>query len=1163
MTTTSPDDAPAGAVEPATTEQGIGREALHRRALDALRAGRFDLVEQVLRDGALDTSTLVENLRVYQAELEIQNEELRASEQQALTALARYTTLFTELPMAGLVVDDYGLILEANPGARGLLALRDIRTHQYFLLRLVHEDDRAAVAAAFQRAKSGGSSALSEVRLAAADGRRFQATLHVALLPAESDHHPHRFVCAAIDQTEVIRQRDALARAYDQLERSEERYRVLADFSPDWDYWYGPDRRFIYVSPACAEVSGYTAEEFREDPELFERIVHPDDRAQWQAHLEDAEAREHKDIGRLPFRIQTRDGRVRWIEHLCMPVVAPDGRYLGRRGVNLDMTSRHEAREALARSEAHFRSIFDAAPLGIAVLDSDGRVVMTNAALRRFLGYDAAELERLTFRDYSHPEELAWDAELYADLVAGRRSSYTRDKRYVRKDGRTVWGRLTVALLRDPTQKTGFAIGMIADIDAQRAAERAQCESERRYHALYESAGEGMSILQNGVFTSFNRAAVELLGYSDEAPLLGKQPAELSPEIQPDGERSSDKQARLLAAMANGKVERFDWEHLRADGSSVLVQVTPIQVQLDGEPALFGVWHDLTERRAAALREARANTVFENTTEGIVVTDAACRIVAVNRAFTEITGYSEEEILGQNPSVLQSGRHDESFYQALWASLERTGEWRGELWNRRKNGATYPQLTTISVVRDPSGAITNYIGVFGDVTQIKRSKALYELAHRDPLTRLANRTLLQARLEQSLLRAAREGRMLALLFLDLDLFKTVNDTLGHPVGDALLQSVAAAMAAQVRSTDSIARLGGDEFVVLLEDIDAPDAAAQLAQRLLGVFTGPFTVQGRELRITASIGISVFPSDGADMDTLLANADVAMYRAKDQGRNNFRFFTPEMTAGAEERLGLQNALRGALSRGELRLELQPQVRLADGCMSGAEVLLRWHSPEHGEVPPARFIPIAEELGLMVELGNWVLEQACMQLADWDAQGFWVPRLAVNLSVLQLEHPALADEVRAITTRTRLEPKRLELEVSESMLMRRAEVVVGNLTRLRDLGLTIAVDDFGSGFSSLAYLKRMPIHRLKIDRSCIDRLTRDANDDDITRAIIALGHSLGLDVIAEGVETEAQADFLRRAGCSEAQGFLFGRPMSAEQIIASAPFSRIPRPRHIRS
>jgi diguanylate cyclase (GGDEF)-like protein/PAS domain S-box-containing protein len=1259
---------------------GKATEPTDLQILDALRAGRFDLLERALDAGTLDAATLIESLRSLHTERARQHDEVRADEQQTQTALTRYKALFAGLPAPAVVVDDHGLILEANPRASALLALRGIRSHQYFLVRLIRQDDRGAVTAAFERARTTYSEGLSAVRFAALDGRCFQAELHISRL--RTDEHEHQvFVCAIVDQTDGIRKHNALARAYDGLERSEERYRIVADFSPDWDYWYGPDKEFLYVAPACLQITGYGADEFRADAGLFERIVHEDDLAAWRAHMEAATSPDYQDNAWLQFRIRTRDGRIRWIEHVCRPVNAMDGRFLGRRGANRDITKRHEAREALRRSEAllnatgrlarvggweldpdagtilwtqvtrelhevpdgftpnldnalaffhpsdrgilsaaiedvladgkpyalelrlttargrelrvktsgeplwaadgsvrglrgsiqditarveaeralraseaRFRAVFDAAPVGIAVIDAEGRPVMTNPALERFLGYSADELSRLSFRDYTHPDDFAWDSTLYAELVAGTRSSYTRDKRYVRKDGSVVWGRLTVALLRVPEGDDSYAIGMIADIDEQRTAERALRASERRYRALYESASEGMAIIQHGVFTSFNRAVLEMLGHADAAPLLNKRPEDLSPPVQPDGEPSAVKAARVFAEAQAGRVQRFDWEHLRADGSPLRAQMTLIPVELEGDQGVFAIWYDLSERQAAQQREARARIVFENTSEGIIVTDPDQRIVAVNRAFTEITGYTEQEALVSTPRILQSGRHDESFYQAMWASLERTGQWRGQFWNRRKDGEIYPQLSTITAVHDAGGQLTNYIAAFGDITQLKRSEeALYELAHKDPLTGLANRALLRARLDQALHRAAREDRMLALLFLALDLFKKVNDTLGHSVGDALLQSVAAAMAEQLPDSDGIARLGGDEFVVVLEDMDEPNAAALLARRLLAVFTQPFAAQDRELHITASIGISVYPGDGDDMDALLANADVAMYEAKEQGRNTYRFFKPEMTEGAIERLRLENALRGALARDELTLEYQRQVCLVDGSTQGAEVLLRWRHPVLGEIPPARFIPIAEEVGFITELGAWTLEHACRQLADWDAMGFRMPRLAVNLSVRQLERPDLVEDIVATVERTGVEPDRLELEVTESMLMRQTDQVIANLNALRAMDITIAVDDFGSGFSSLAYLKRLPIHRLKIDKSFVDQLTTDDNDDAIARAIIALGRGLGLEVIAEGVETQAQADFLRHEGCTQAQGYLYGKPMSADQLMASAPLN----------
>ena len=1247
-------------------------EQLRERARLALRNAEFDLVDRVLNSDHASTSKLLENLRIYQAELEIQNEELRRSQHQAEEALTRFMALFTNLPIAELVVDQNGLVVEANPEARSLLGLRDSRSHQYFLARLLREEVRGSVIDAWNRLEENEATALFEARFQPPNGATLIADLHIARLPLDETRRP-RFVCAIIDRTDAVRQREALSNAYDRLETSEERYRVLADFSPEWDYWLDADGHFIHVSPACLETTGYSAIEFINDPALLEQIIHRDDLLNWRQHLLEP-IQNGRDHTPLQFRIRTRDGKERWIEHVCGPVTSEDGRDLGRRGVNRDVTARYEAQAAMRRSEAllnatgrmariggwefdprskhlrwslvtrelhevdddfepnidnallfyfpeererlraavertlhdgdpyelelrlrtakgreiwvktngnrvmdqdgrprllgsiqdvtgrvqashalraseaRFRSVFDSAPLGIAVLDRDGRQVMANPALQRFLGYDAKELTALRFADYTHPDDLDDDVAIYRELIEGKRSRYTRDKRYLRKDGTVVWGRVTVALIRDDADQPLHTIGMILDLGEQLAAEHALRESERKYRTLFESASEGMWIIQDGRYVSVNAAALRMLGYADASLVLGKRPRDLSPSVQADGEETALKEQRIMAQSLKGGTQRFEWEHRRADGGLLPVEVTLMPVELGGEPALFVTWHDLTGQRAAEKREIQARTVFENTSEGIIITDQEQRILAVNRAFTEITGYSEQEVLGEKPTLLRSGRHDESFYQAMWATLGTTGQWRGEFWNRRSNGDIYPQLSTISEVRDQAGRLTNYVAVFGDITQLKRSEEeLYRLAHRDALTGLPNRTLLRARLEQSLSRASRDGAMLALLFLDLDLFKNVNDTLGHPVGDALLQSVAAAMATKIRAADSIARLGGDEFVVLMEDIDEPNMAAQLARRLLEVFAEPFDAGGRELYITASIGISIFPMDGEDMDALLSNADVAMYQAKEHGRNTYRFFEPSMTEGAIERLRLENALRGALARDELTLVFQPQVKLANGCMYGAEVLLRWHHEELGEVSPARFIPVAEELGLIAQLGAWVLEQSCAQLAAWDQQGFLMPRLAVNLSVQQLERADLLDSIESVLARTGIEGDRLELEVTESMLMRHAEQVISNLRALRELGITIAVDDFGSGFSSLGYLKTLPINRLKIDKSFVSHLTQDPNDDAIARAVIALGHGLGLDVLAEGVETEAQAAFLRHEHCSEAQGFLFGRPMTAAQLM----------------
>ena len=897
----------------------LGRsiDQLREVALAALHAGRFDLAEETLSRSQVTLAEMVENLRIYQAELQIQNEELRHSQAERDEALARFTSFFMTMPVAELVVDRQGLVMEANPEATRVFALHERHLHQHFFARLIEEEDRGKVIHAWSRLERDEQMVLRELRFRGGTKGGFIGDLYIARLPSDLDER-RRLVCAVIDRTEAVRQREDLRAAHMSLRESEERYRVLAEFSPDWEYWLGANGRFLYISPACERITGYRATELIDDPALFGRLMHPEDRDRCSGHFRVLD-REH-DPGCLHFRILTRAGEERWIEHVCNPVYASDGRYLGRRGVNRDVTERMRAERLLRESEA----------------------------LRH--------------------------------------------------------------------------------------------QSEAQYRTLFESASEGLGLLREGRFVWINSAALRMLGYDAPASVLGKTPEALSPPAQPDGAPSARKARQLIASALEEGVQHFEWEHLRADGTRLPLAVALMRVEWDGKPALFVTWRDLSHERVARERELRAQIVFENTAEGILITDAEQRILAVNPAFTEITGYTEAEVLGQTPALLRSGRHDALFYQAMWSLLNKTGQWRGEFVNRRKNGEIYPQRSTITAVRDAHGQVSCYISVFEDVSYIRRSEEeRYRLEHEDTLTGLPNRSLLRVTLEQAIKRARREGNVFGLLVLDLDLFKNVNDTLGHPVGDFLLQQVAAMLREKVREANSIARIGGDEFVILMEDLSQPVdiaklGAAKLALRLLELFSRPFPAEGRELYITASIGIALFPTDGQNMDELLSHADVAMYRAKEHGRNTFRFFDPAMTAGATERLRLETALRGALARpDELSLHYQPQIRLVDGAREGVEALLRWRHPELGAVSPAVFIPIAEEIGLIRNLGAWVLERSCRQLMAWDAAGLIVPRMAVNLSVQQIESTNLLAQVKAILERTGVAPDRLELEITESMLI----------------------------------------------------------------------------------------------------------------------------------
>jgi len=484
----------------------------------------------------------------------------------------------------------------------------------------------------------------------------------------------------------------------------------------------------------------------------------------------------------------------------------------------------------------------------------------------------------------------------------------------------------------------------------------------------------------------------------------------------------------------------------------------------------------------------------------------------------------------------------------MWASIKQTGHWQGEIWNRRKNGEIYPQWTTLSAVRNDQGEVTNYVGVFTDISQLKQTEARLErLAHYDPLTALPNRLLFQSRMEHALDSAQRQGEQVALLLIDLDRFKDVNDSLGHPAGDELLQKVVERVRKRLRDEDTLARLGGDEFVVLLERLAQSPDAGRVAQEIIDTLAPPFLLDsGAEVFISASIGISLFPSHGATARELTQHADAALYLAKGQGRHTYRFYTEALTRATQDRLSLESRLRRALERDELQVYYQPQLDIASGRLVGAEALVRWFDPDVGMIMPDRFIYIAEESGMIVPLGDYVLRSACLQAKTWTDAGFPALRLAVNLSPRQFAHPDLVGQILGVLEETGFDPNYLELELTESALMAEPEEAAVLLSQLKRMGVRLAIDDFGTGYSSLSYLRRFPLHTLKIDKSFVRDIPHHQDDMEIATAIIQLGHILGFTVLAEGVETEAQLAFLRERGCDLYQGYLFSKPVPAAEF-----------------
>jgi diguanylate cyclase (GGDEF)-like protein/PAS domain S-box-containing protein len=535
--------------------------------------------------------------------------------------------------------------------------------------------------------------------------------------------------------------------------------------------------------------------------------------------------------------------------------------------------------------------------------------------------------------------------------------------------------------------------------------------------------------------------------------------------------------------------------------------------------------------------------------EAVTVTDLDFNFASINPAFTRMTGYTAAEIVGQNSAILNCAQHSEEFHQTLRSTLKRTGHWSGEIWQRRKDGEEFLCWLELSEVSDRAGTRTHWVGVLTDITDRKRAEQeLRYLANYDTLTGLPNRTLLGERLAHALIRARRHGSKVAVLFLDLDRFKHVNDSMGHAAGDRLLKAAAARIQATMRESDTVARLGGDEFTVIIEDLVDQAQAERVAQKLTDAFVQPLDIDGRtEVVISPSIGISIYPDHGQIPTDLLKFADTAMYQAKDKGRNTYQTYTEAMDAQARLRASMVGHLHKAAERGEFSLVYQPKMSLIDNRITGVEALLRWRNADLGVVPPSTFIPLAEETGLIVPIGEWVLREACVQLQRWGRAGLTATTMAVNISMLQLLRGELYARLKDMLEDFRIPAHRIELELTESMVMANAEQSISTLTQIKSLGVNLAIDDFGTGYSSLAYLKRLPIDTLKIDKEFVGDITTDPDDEAITATVITMAHSLGLDVIAEGVETPGQLEYLREQRCDEVQGNLISPPLDPERML----------------
>lgn len=890
----------------------------------------------------------------------------------------------------------------------------------------------------------------------------------------------------------------------------------------------------------------------------------------------------------------------RVLHHISLPVLLIYPLATAMLGsLMLKRQRRDQISKALQTSEERLRMALKASKQGLYDLNVQSGNMIVNAEYALILGYDPQNF-RETNGDWiarMHPEDRSAVLAVYRNYLAGKTEEFRAEFRQRTRCGQWKWvlsmGKIVE---RDTHGQPLRMLGTFSDITERRQSEEQTRKAEREKADLLEEAQQARLTLQRlfeeqtlasaeiertsrllaevlnaasevsiiatdprGIITVFNRGAEKMLGYSAEEMVGRETPTvfHLASELQTRyTELGADRGtpikdfADYMAHATTANAEHREWTYTSKQGEhiSVSLVITAMRSPAHGIVGYLGIAQDITERKRQENTLRKLSQVVEQSPTAVILTDPQGNIEYANPKFTQTTGYSLTEIHGKNPRLLKSGETSTEEYRDLWTTITAGREWHGEFHNKRKDGSLFWEHASISPVRNEAGDISHFLAIKEDITDRKRyEEQLQHLATHDNLTGLANRALLQDRLEQSILFAKRSGRLVAALLLDLDRFKIINDSLGHSFGDRLLQIAADRLRESVRGADTVARLGGDEFVILLAEVANEEDVGKVAKKILDRLTAPFQIADREITVTASLGISIYPQDGEDEETLIRNADIAMYQAKEEG-NAFRLYAPEMNIVVHEAMEMETDLRRALDRGELLLHYQPKIDLDSGKITGAEALVRWQHPVRGMIAPGMFIPLAEETGLILPIGEWVLENICLQIKSWQTQGFPLVPIAANLSARQFRNDELVATIQRILQDTGLPPHLLELELTESMIMRNVQTAAETMQELNALGVSLALDDFGTGYSSLNYLRRFPVDCLKIDRSFISDVADDPSAAAVATSIIAIAHSLGLQAVAEGVETEEQLEFLRQCACDSYQGYLYSAPLAVEEFTA---------------
>jgi diguanylate cyclase (GGDEF)-like protein/PAS domain S-box-containing protein len=947
----------------------------------------------------------------------------------------------------------------------------------------------------------------------------------------------------ALDRLESERQREAAEAA---LAGHQRMLATLMSNLPGMVYRCRNDEQWTmeFVSEGCLELIGYRAEDLVGNKLVsFNAVIHPQDRQRVAQEIRVALTA--GDRFALEYRLVRRNGEERWVFERGVGMRNAAGEVDAFEGFITDITARRRAEETLVLFRAAMETAADA--IFLTDFQTLGYIDVNETACR-MLGYTREALLALTVPDVNADvSEAEVRRRFEATRARGAEGISEREDRFLRrKDGSVFPIEVYRRWFRVGDRE--LIVSVARDISERKRTE----EALLRFRTAIDMARDAILLIDRETmrYIDVNQTACQLFGYRREE-MLQLGPSDLNPGLPP-GELEQRLDEAIALAGQPTRPESDGRFNRRRDGSVFPVEVYRVAIRVGSRDIIVAFTRDITERLQGEEALRLRDRAIEASTNAIIITSRLLSdnpIVYVNPAFESITGYSAAESVGRNCRFLQGAQRDQPALNDLRAALRENRDAQVILQNYRKDGGLFWSQLTVSPVRDAGGRVTHHIGIAQDITEsVQYREQLEHQANHDTLTGLPNRNLMRDRLAQGIAYAQRHGCVLATVFIDLDNFKLINDTLGHRAGDALLQEAALRLRQCVREDDTVARLGGDEFVVLLNDQPSKESVTQAVHRLVKVLSRPISVEGHEITSTCSIGISLFPSDGGDGETLLKHADAAMYRAKAAGRNTFQFFSVEMNEELSQRLAMEASLRRALARDEFRVHFQTRIGLESGRVEGVEALIRWQSQEFGLVSPARFIPVAEDTGLIVPIGDWVLRAACRQMREWHERGLPKIPVSVNISPRQFKRRELVSEIAEALAQSGLEPRFLEIEVTESLVMENAEQFVTTLHALKKLGIEISVDDFGTGYSSLNYLKRFPVDRLKVDQSFVRDIGADPGDAAIVQAIVQLGHSLGLQVTAEGVESEVQLEFLRGCGCDQVQGYLFSKPLPADQVAA---------------